>query len=140
MCAGIMPRRTSASISAWSASMRSNRLSGHVARALFSRGAFCKSETSVRYPPRRETRTRMSDLSADELVHICRGPHERLVEALDSRPPHEVASEFLRLLALVRDIADLYARWSVVTLGWLHERHGLDAAAGAAAVHELWPP
>ncbi len=82
----------------------------------------------------------MSDLSAEELVHICRGPHERLVEALDSLPPREVASEFLRLLALVRDIADLYARWSVVTLGWLHERHGLDAAASAAAVHELWPP
>ena len=47
----------------------------------------------------------MSDLSAEELVHICRGPHERLVEALDSLPHPEVASEFLRLLALVREEA-----------------------------------
>lgn len=82
----------------------------------------------------------MTDLTAEELVRIVRGPHERLLEAVPSLPPDEVAAEFLRLLALVRDIADLYTRWSVVTVGWLHERHGLDAAASAAAVHELWPP
>ena len=79
-------------------------------------------------------------LSPEELTRLVRGPHERLSEALVNLAPTEVASELLRLLGLVRDIADLYARWSVVTLGWLHDRHGLGAAALGAAVHELLPP
>lgn len=81
----------------------------------------------------------MADYTSEELARMCRSPRERLAEMLRDGSADDVTQEFTRLLGLVRDIADLYARWSVATLGWLAEHHGLDAAAAAAQPHELCP-
>lgn len=81
----------------------------------------------------------MTHYTPDELARLCRSPQKRLAETLRDGYADDVEREFARLLGLVRDIADLYARWSVATLAWLNERHGLDAAAEAAATNELCP-
>lgn len=69
-----------------------------------------------------------------ELDHLCRSPRRRMLEA--HREGHVVAT-FHAMAALIRDITDLYARWASATVLWLHDRHGLDAAA--LPVHELFP-
>jgi hypothetical protein len=81
----------------------------------------------------------MPDFTQQELDWLCRGSRERLAEALATGSPDTVLSTFQRMTALVRGIADLYAQWSVATLGWLHERHGLAAAGDAAMFTELMP-
>jgi hypothetical protein len=81
----------------------------------------------------------MPDFSQRELDWLCRGPEERLAEAVATGAPAEVLATFWRMTGLIRGIADLYVRWSVATLGWLHERHGLAAAGDAAMFTELWP-
>jgi hypothetical protein len=81
----------------------------------------------------------MPDFSQEELDWLCRGPRERLAGALATGSPGEVVATFRHMTGLIRGIADLYLRWSVATLGWLHERHGLAAAGDAAMFTELWP-
>lgn len=81
----------------------------------------------------------MADFTPDELARMCRSPRERLADTMTDGSADDVAREFGRLLGLVRDIADLYTRWSVVTLTWLNEQHGLDASSAAAEPHELCP-
>ena len=81
----------------------------------------------------------MPDFSQEELDWICRGPRERLTEALATGSPAEVLATFRRMAGQIRGIADLYVQWSVATLGWLHEQHGLAAAGDAAMFTELWP-
>ena len=81
----------------------------------------------------------MPDFSQTELDWLCRGPQERLAEALATGSPAEVLTTFRRMTGQIRGIADLYVQWSVATLGWIHERHGLAAAGDAAMFTELWP-
>jgi hypothetical protein len=81
----------------------------------------------------------MPDFSQEDLDWLCRGPQERLAEALATGSPAEVLATFRHMAGQIRGIADLYVRWSVATLGWLHERHGLAAAGDAAMFTELWP-
>jgi len=79
------------------------------------------------------------DFSQEELGWLCRSPEERLAEALATGSSVEVLTTFRHMAGLIRGIADLYVQWSVATLGWLHERHGLAAAGDAAMFTELWP-
>ena len=71
-----------------------------------------------------------------ELDHLCRTPRQRM---LDAYRAGDVVRTFHAMAVLIRDITALYARWSAVTVLWLHERHGLDAAACAMPPHELLP-
>jgi len=81
----------------------------------------------------------MQDFSQAELDRLCLPPGERLREVLEEGSPSDVLACFARMVSVIRDIANLYAAWSVCTVGWLNERHGLSAAAAAVSVHELWP-
>jgi hypothetical protein len=72
-----------------------------------------------------------------ELDHLCRTPRERLRDALRDGGPDEVRRTYRAMEPVIRDITDLYARWSATTVLWLAERHGPDAAA--RAFHALWP-
>lgn len=81
----------------------------------------------------------MPDFTQEELDWLCRGPQARLAEAVATGSPDTVLGTFRHMAGLIRGIADLYLRWSVATLGWLHERHGLAAAGDAAMFTELWP-
>ncbi|MGB3437655.1 MAG: hypothetical protein WBA97_02785 [Actinophytocola sp.] len=81
----------------------------------------------------------MTTFDQAELDRMCRPPLDRLRDALHEGGAEEVRTTYTRMASLIRDITDLYARWSAVTVGWLIERHGYDAAAAAFPVHELWP-
>jgi hypothetical protein len=81
----------------------------------------------------------MPEFEQDELDRLCRSAQERLREAMRGDSPVDVVACFVRLLGMVRDIADLYSRWSVATLSWLQEQHGLAAAAEAVMYTEFWP-
>ncbi|TDV56424.1 hypothetical protein [Actinophytocola oryzae] len=81
----------------------------------------------------------MTTFSQAELDRMCRPPGQRLSDALREGGPAEVKAVYRLMENLIRDITDLYARWSAVTVGWLIDRHGYDGAARAFPVHELWP-
>jgi hypothetical protein len=74
-----------------------------------------------------------------ELDELCLPPTERLRRAAVGGPA-AVESAFRAMTVHLRDIATLYARWSAVTVQWLHSTHGVDAAARCFPVTELWPP
>lgn len=87
----------------------------------------------------RETEGKMPDFSQAELDRLCQAPSMRLQKALHTGAPTDVLHCFTRIIGLIRDIADLYCAWSVATVGWLHEQHGLAAAGDAIPVNELMP-
>ena len=74
-----------------------------------------------------------------ELDRLCRGPEQRLREAMAASGSAAAVECSRSMTALVHDIAALYSNWCTATTLWLAERHGFAAAAAAFPSAELLP-